>query len=115
MACSRYVLGWRKTGFDVDLVTPAWLPLAPSASPLKVRFAVSGLAFILPIAKPINLRAGRPADKLVLRLADRFLFARRYLLCAFGCFAAIWFLFSIDINQGDDGAIDFVVGRAIGT
>lgn len=50
---------------------------------------------------------------MILHLADRFLFLWPDLFFAPDCFAAICFLFSIEIEQGDDRAVDLVLGCAV--
>src|ERR1043166_2811670 len=112
MACSSSVFGCRKTAFRIHFSAAACLLLAPLAPPLKARLPVADLGFFLFIADSMDPReCERTANPVILRLASRFLFLRPEFCRAFTCFSAILFLPPpVDVEQGDYGAIDLVLG-----
>jgi hypothetical protein len=97
----------------IDLGEAAFLPLAPFPRWLKRRFAASGVAFLPFIADRLNSRLPARADATILRPGDGFLFARRELFRGARCFAAIGFLFFINIDERNDSPVNLVVGCAV--
>ena len=94
------------TGRQLPAVGPVLLMARAGSRPRK-------FVFPLFIAGRLNSRLRACADATILRPDDGFLFTRRELFLLIGCFAAIGFLFFININERNDGPVDLVVGCAV--
>src|SRR5438445_682625 len=112
MAASSSVLGCSN---DDACLAPLWLCRAPSAPSTDNFFGAGPIPFISFIAALINSRPVSSADALIFRtrFGRGLLLARREGFGLFWCFAGMTLFFSIEIDQGNDRAVDFVVCRAV--
>src|SRR5438552_18998512 len=103
MAASSSIFGFRNAG----------TPLERTGAPFFL--TVPGVPFVIFVAARMDLRLRRTAPSRFWpsRFARCFLFTRRDIFRLAACFGFIAFLRSIDIDQRENGAVDFVVGCAI--
>src|SRR6266581_325051 len=102
MAASSSVFGFRNAGARLERIGAPFFLTVPS------------VPFVF-VAARMNLRLRRTAPSRFWpsRFARCFLFTRRDIFRLVTCFGFIAFLRSIDIDQRENGAVDFVIGRAI--
>src|SRR5438128_10682669 len=103
MAASSSVFGFRNAGTRLERMGAPFFPTVP------------GVPFVIFVAARMDLRLRwtAPSRFWPARFARCFLFTRRDIFRLAACFSFIAFLRSIDIHQCENGAVDFVVGRAI--
>src|SRR6266513_3232574 len=103
MAASSSVLGFRNAGTRLERIGAPFFLTVP------------GVPLVIFVAARMDLRLRRTAPSRFWpsRFARCFLFTRRDIFRLVTCFGFIAFLRSIDIDQRENGAVDFVVGRAI--
>src|SRR5947208_14419622 len=103
MAASSSIFGFRNAGTRLERTGAPFFLSVPS------------VPFVIFVAARMDLRLRRTAPSRFWpsRFARCFLFTRRDIFRLAACFSFIAFLRSVDIDQRENGPVDFVVGRAI--
>src|SRR2546423_11688236 len=103
MAASSSVFGFRNASARLERTGAPFFLILPS------------VPFVIFVAARMDLRLRRTAPSRFWpsRFGRCFLFARRAIFRLAACFSFIASFRSIDIDQRENGPVDFVVGRAI--